>query len=224
MNPVKFEKRPMRKERRIIFLKFLLLYFISVVSVFTIFHTYNSNAAKKESENNEALLKSTELISSYLTQLTELNKKSLISLKDSPIDEEREADLSARKMFMDSVHRRIDSISKAGRKYNGISQTRLNYSLLQFQQAFENLETVNKYFLSTSSTDTTALANLSKQLRLKESQIAILEDRLKASEKKIKAPRADLRGEQEEIKFLKWAVRSQVATIKTLEEKLKTLK
>ena len=214
----------MRKEKRIIFLKFVLLYIISILSVFTIGYTCNSWRGKNEKENNKELITSTELMNRYITRLAELNSKSLINLKSPVTTSEQRVISNERKLLINSAHDKIDSIGKAGRKYSGISQTTLNHLLLQFQEAIESLETANNFVLSIRNSDTLAVTDLTIQLKLEKARIAILEDKLNAAQKKVKVPRVGSQKDGEEIKFLRWALRTQVATNRSLEEKLKTIK
>ena len=214
----------MVREKRNALLKFILLYIVSILLLVIIFSVYSKSGLKNEGENTDGLLKANELLNDYLVQITNQNEKYVATLEFPLSVTARDSVLRTQAEFKTVVNKKIDSILTTAKDYNQQTQARYNYSILQFQTAFKNLEAANYRVLSTEGPDTSFVVSLSRELRLKDARIATLENLLKAAQQAPKVEKTTVISspkDQEEIKFLKWAVRSQVITIKNLEEKLK---
>ena len=216
-----FQTAYMKSQKRKVLLRFVLLYVVSVLLMITLFSAIKSAPAKEKKDTSAELLVATARLNDHLIELNGLNEHYLKQFRFPITNNSRDSVLKIQQAIKDKIDIKIDSITRLGRNLDTDLRNGYDTMLSKFYSSYHNWQNMNNLILSMKGSDSSITKIPIKEVSAKDERTARLEDRLNALQSKVRTLSASKEKDDQEIHFLKWAVRSQVATIKTLESKLK---
>lgn len=213
----------MKNEKSKLLLKFILFYVIGIAMVVIIFSRYTTNGTTtKAKQAYENLFAFNQSLNNDLLKLINLNQLYLQTLIFPISDSAANVLVADQKKLMDPITKGIENLRMQGKKYDGEIGEKYADLASYYQRALDTWEADNKVILAKGSPVAAPPAQDLPDLgKARDRQIILLEKSLQKERQKGKNYVAMLQKNESEIKFLKWALRSQVGTLRSLENRLK---